>query len=220
MSNYVLLSHVLKQDTPSYGNRDRVIIRVNSSIRSGETANSSCLVLSNNHIGTHIDVPQHFSDKGKKTTDYPIGDFVFDKVQLIDLPCAGPQLIDGEDIKGLQPDIDLLLIRTGFETKRGTDTYWNDNPGLSPNLANYLRYHCPSIRCIGFDFISVTSWKHRTEGRLAHKAFLVPEEGEKEIWAIEDMALANAPKIIKRVVAAPLLVEDGNGSAVTVIAEY
>lgn len=219
MSQYVLLSHVLKQDTPSYGNRDKVIIRVNSCIRGGETANSSCLVLSNNHIGTHIDVPRHFSDSGKKTTDYPIGDYVFEKVQVIDLLCDGPKLIEGSDLVGLRSDIDLLLVRTGYETKRGDDSYWNNNPGLSPDLADYLRKQCPNLRCIGFDFISVTSWQHRAEGRLAHKAFLAPEGGQKEIWAIEDMSLVNAPKLIKKVVVAPLLVEDGNGTAVTVIAE-
>lgn len=220
MSQYALLSHVLKQDTPSYGNRDKVIIRVNSCIRGGETANSSCLVLSNNHIGTHIDVPRHFSDNGKKTTDYPIGDYVFEKVQVINVPCDGPKLIDGPDLEGLQADIDLLLIRTDYETKRGEDEYWNNNPGLSPNLADYLRKQCPNLRCVGFDFISVTSWQHRAEGRLAHKAFLAPDDGSREIWAIEDMSLAKAPQQIKKVVVAPLLVEDGNGTAVTVIAEY
>ncbi len=220
MSQYVLLSHVLKQDTPSYGNRDKVIIRVNSCIRGGETANSSCLVLSNNHIGTHIDVPRHFSDNGKKTTDYPIGDYVFEKVQVINVPCDGPKLIEGPDLEGLQADIDLLLIRTDYETKRGEDEYWNNNPGLSPNLADYLRKQCPNLRCVGFDFISVTSWQHRAEGRLAHKAFLAPDDGSREIWAIEDMSLAKAPQQIKKVVVAPLLVEDGNGTAVTVIAVY
>lgn len=220
MSQYVLLSHVLKQDTPSYGNRDKVIIRVNSCIRGGETANSSCLVLSNNHIGTHIDVPRHFSDNGKKTTDYPIGDYVFEKVQVINVPCDGPKLIEGPDLEGLQADIDLLLIRTDYETKRGEDEYWNNNPGLSPNLADYLRKQCPNLRCVGFDFISVTSWQHRAEGRLAHKAFLAPDDGSREIWAIEDMSLAKAPQQIKKVIVAPLLVEDGNGTAVTVIAVY
>ena len=220
MSSYVLLSHVLRQDTPSYGNRDKVIIRVNSCIRGGETANSSCLVLSNNHIGTHIDVPRHFSDSGKKTTDYPIGDYVFDKVQVIDVPCDGPRLIEESDLVGLRCDMELLLIRTGFESKRGTDAYWNNNPGLSPSLADYLRQHCPNLRCVGFDFISVTSWQHRAEGRLAHKAFLAPEDGGREIWAIEDMSLQNAPEQIKKVIVAPLLAEDGNGTAVTVIAEY
>ena len=222
MSNFVLLSHVLKQDTPSYGNRDKVIIRVNSSIKAGETANSSCLVLSNNHIGTHVDVPRHFSIDGKRTIDYPIGDYVFEKCQVIDLPKTNACLIGPNDFDSTDIDsgIELLLIRTGYESLRGQDAYWNDNPGLAPELADYLRERFPNLRCVGFDFISVTSWKHRAEGRLAHKAFLAPENGSKEIWAIEDMSLKDAPTIIKRVVVAPLMVEDGNGTAVTVIAEY
>lgn len=220
MNKYLLLSHVLKQDTPSYGNRDRVIIRVNSSIRGGETANSSCLVLSNNHIGTHIDVPRHFSDSGKKTSDYPISDYVFERCQVLNVPCDTARLITIADLAGLRQDVDLLLIRTGYESKRGTDEYWNNNPGLDPELADHLRKQCPKLRCVGFDFISVTSWKHRSEGRLAHKAFLAPDNGAREIWAIEDMSLINAPNKIERVIVAPLLVEDGNGAAVTVIAEY
>lgn len=222
MSNFVLLSHILKQDTPSYGNRDKVIIRVNSSIKAGETANSSCLVLSNNHIGTHVDVPRHFSIDGKRTIDYPISDYVFEKCQVIDLPKTNACLIGPNDFDSTDIDlgIELLLIRTGYESLRGQDAYWNDNPGLAPELADYLRERFPNLRCVGFDFISVTSWKHRAEGRLAHKAFLAPENGSKEIWAIEDMSLKDAPTIIKRVVVAPLMVEDGNGTAVTVIAEY
>jgi len=222
MSNYVLLSHILKTDTPSYGNRDKVIIRVNSSMKAGETANSSCWVLSNNHIGTHIDVPRHFSLEGKRTTDYPISDYVFEACQVIDLPKTEACLIGEEDLKhaGIRPDVDLLLIRTGFERFRGEDAYWNINPGLSPDLADFLRGKYPYLRCVGFDFISVTSWKYRAEGRLAHKAFLAPENGGREIWAIEDMSLKDAPAHIDKVMVAPLMVEDGNGTAVTVIAEY
>ena len=221
MSNYVLLSHILRQDTPSYGNRDKVIIRVNSSIKAGETANSSCLVLSNNHIGTHIDVPRHFAVDGKRTIDYPIDDYVFEKCQVVDLPKSEACLIGPDDFAAVSvgADVELLLIRTGYEALRGQDAYWNNNPGLAPELADYLRERFPMLRCVGFDFISVTSWKHRAEGRLAHKAFLAPENGGKEIWAIEDMSLKGAPAIIKRVVVAPLMVEDGNGTAVTVIAE-
>ena len=116
--------------------------------------------------------------------------------------------------------MELLLIRTGFEQKRRDDVYWNDNPGINPDLPDWLRDRFPKLRCVGFDFISVTSWQYRAEGRLAHKAFLAPEKGSREIWAIEDMSLKDAPETIKKVVVAPLLVEDGNGAAVTVIAEY
>lgn len=222
MARYVLLSHVLRQDTPSYGNRDKVVIRVNSSIKSGETANSSCLILSNNHIGTHIDVPRHFSVDGKRTIDYPIGHYVFDKCHIVDLPKVDACLIGPDDLRGfdIDKDVEILLIRTGFETLRGQDSYWNGNPGLAPELADYLRKNFPKLRCVGFDFISVTSWKYRKEGRLAHKAFLAPDNGDREIWAIEDMSLKDAPLKMQQVIVAPLMVEDGNGTAVTVIGKY
>lgn len=222
MKRYVLLSHVLRQTTPSYGNRDKVIIRINSSIKSGETANSSCLILSNNHIGTHIDVPKHFSNEGKNTFDYEIAEFIFHHCSIVDIPKESACLLEPADFESLSinKNVDLLLIRTGFEAKRATDEYWNNNPGLSPDLADFFRLKYPKLRCVGFDFISITSWKYRDEGKLAHKAFLTPGNGAKEIWAIEDMSLVNAPDKFENVIVSPLFVEDGNGSAVTVIAEY
>lgn len=222
MSQYVLLSHVLEAGTPSYGNRDKVIIRVNSSIKCGETANSSCLILSNNHIGTHIDVPRHFSNDGKRTIDYSISDYIFHNCQVVDLSKTSACLITPSDFSEIviNHNVDLLLIRTGYENLRGQDTYWNDNPGLAPELADYLRERFPKLRCIGFDFISITSWKYRVEGKLAHKAFLAPENGAREIWAIEDMSLKDAPANMECVIVAPLMVEDGNGTAVTVIGKY
>ena len=87
MKTYICLSHIISQNTPSYGNRDRIILRTNSSIKQGETANSSCWIFSNNHIGTHIDVPYHFSETGKKTFEISVDEFIFNKVQLIDINC-------------------------------------------------------------------------------------------------------------------------------------
>ena len=220
MSKYVLLSHIIRQDTPSYGNRDKVIIRVNSCIRGGETAHSSCWVFSNDHIGTHIDVPRHFSDDGMRTFDYEIGDYVFNHVFLLDLPCKLSHLINQEDIedKGIPEDVDLLLIRTGMEKYRSvSDEYWDSNPGISPDLPDFLRERYSRLRCIGFDFISVTAWQHRSEGRLAHKNLLDPSNGLNPIWAIEDMSLVQVSAPLAQVIVAPLMVEDGNGGAVTVI---
>lgn len=221
MTKYILLSHKLGQDTPSYGNRDRVIIRTNSSIKSGETANSSCWILTNNHIGTHIDVPKHFSEKGKSTFDYPIEYFVFNKVAIIDLQLNAGHLIAGNDIDEFKipEDVELLLLRTGYEEWRHEDIYWNANPGLDPLFADYIRSRFPKLRCLGFDFISITSWLHRKEGSLAHKAFLCPENDKREILVIEDMSLNRLGTVLKKVVVAPFFGEDGNGGAVSVIGE-
>lgn len=223
MRNNISLSHIISQTTPAYGNRDKVFIRDNSSILKGETANSSCRIFSNNHIGTHIDSPRHFSATGRKTHEFDIDDFFYDKVQLVEIPCSSGILISIDDFKKIEheitPDCELLLIRTGYEQCRSVDKYWNDSPGLAAELADYFRKFYPNLRCVGFDFISLTSWNFRAEGRVSHKAFLCLENNKKIILVIEDMALAQISKKIKSVVVAPMFVEDGNGGAVTVFAD-
>ncbi len=220
-NNILFLSHPYSAQTPSYGNRDMVKITPNSSIKSGETANSSCWIFTNNHIGTHIDAPYHFDENGEKIADYPAKEWVFSNVGFIEINCSGAILIDENDISAskLDPDIEILLIRTHFENYRNQDLYWNNNPGLSPQLASYLRKNFKKLRCIGFDFISITSWKYRTEGKEAHKNFLNPAiDGEKPILAIEDMSLKNINGKINWLIVAPIIAEDGNGAPVTVIA--
>ncbi len=223
MRNNICLSHLISQRTPAYGNRDRIIIRDNSSIIKGETANSSCWIFSNNHIGTHIDAPRHFSATGKKTHEFEINDFFYDKVKMVDIPCTSGTLVSINDLKNVEDtisrDVELIFIRTGYENYRDDDKYWNDGPGLAAELADYFRSGFPELRCVGFDFISLTSWNFRQEGKISHKAFLCPEEPNKPILVIEDMTLTAIKSPIKSVVVAPIFVEDGNGGAVTVFAD-
>ncbi|WDF79160.1 cyclase family protein [Mucilaginibacter sp. KACC 22773] len=218
----IRLSHIISQNTPSYGNKDRVFIRDNSSILKGETANTTCWVFSNNHIGTHIDSSFHFCQDGKKTFEIPLEEYFYKKVATVDIPCSEAKLIDVGDfdkLSSIDDNVELLLIRTGFENYRNDDKYWNNNPGLAPELADYFRTEYPRLRCVGFDFISLTSWKFRPQGRESHRQFLCPGGDKKSILVIEDMALNEAYHEFEWVVVAPLFVEDGNGGAVTVLAK-
>jgi len=218
--NIILLSHTYSSSTPSYGNRDLFKATVNSSIKCDETANSSCWIFTNNHIGTHVDVPYHFNLNGDTITDIPLIDWIFKKVAIVDIPCDEAKLIGIEDIKdiSINSEIEILLIRTGYEKYRGFDKYWNDNPGLSPDIAVYLRSNFSQLRCVGFDFISITSWKYRQAGRKAHKAFLSPDVSQRPIIAIEDMSLINLKNTVEWLLVSPIFVENGNGSPVTVFA--
>lgn len=222
-SNYILLSHILSVNTPSYGNRDRVYIKKNSSIQNGDTANTSSYFISNNHIGTHIDVPNHFSEHGKKTFEIPLGDYFFSKIGLVELECEEAKLIGISDLEyklsHIDPNIDLLLIKTGYESYRNNDKYWNDNPGLAPELADFLRNKFLNLRCVGFDFISLTSWKFREHGKPAHLAFLAPEKNGRYLLIIEDMSLMHIKDKLESVIIIPFFIEDGNGGAVTIIAK-
>ena len=68
-----------------------------------------------------------------------------------------------------------------------------------------------------FDFISLSSYQNRTLGRKSHKKFLI----ENDILIIEDMDLnyIKGKKIIS-ISAFPLLIDQVDGSPITVIAEY
>lgn len=219
MESVHLLSHILNSETPSYGNRDRFTIEEISEISKGASANSSKWIFNTNHLGTHIDMPKHFFDNGATITDIPLDFWIANSVQLIEAPCLSAKLIELEHLnKDINDDTELLLIRTGYEKYRNHDKYWNDNPGLSENLGLWLRKNKPNIKIVGFDFISLTSWKYREHGKNSHRAFLNPESEGHAICIIEDLKLSTIQGNIKKVIIAPLFVEDGNGGMVTIFA--
>jgi arylformamidase len=216
----ILLSHILDTETPTYGQRDCFIIEETSQIKSGDSVNSSRWTFTTNHLGTHIDMPKHFYENGQSLTDVPVDFWCSDKVQLVDIPCSEARLIEESDSpKGIDYKTEVLLIRTGYEQYRQTDKYWNDNPGLSANLGKWLRENRPMIKIVGFDFISLTSWKYREEGKKAHQSFLDPNGESHAICVIEDMSLLKAGTAIGFIVIAPIFVESGNGGIVTVFAQ-
>ena len=215
--NYIYLSHFLSENTPTYGKRDKFKIKKTSSIENGDTANSHSLNLSTNHMGTHIDLPKHFFDNGQNLNDFNPSYWFYKHVSLINLPKENGELIVLEDFLNhdFNQKTEILLIKTGFEKFRDKDEYWKENPGVSPEVADYLRKRCPNIRTLGFDFISLTSFKHRAIGKEAHQAFLNPE---RPITIIEDMHLENLNISPISLSVAPLLIKDINSAPVNVIA--
>lgn len=172
-------------------------------------------------MSTHIDLPFHFDANGKKQEDYVAEDFVCGSISLIDIPCNHGVLINKGSFPWHQINstTELLLIRTGYEKLRQSEQYWNDNPGIDPELCDYLITQFKKLRCIGFDFISLSSANYKIEGRMAHSALLKPKNDSEPVLIIEDMTLAHAPSKINKVIVAPLRVEHSNGGAVTVFAE-
>jgi len=72
----ISLSYNLSKNTPSYGGRHKIKIAQYERIQDGSTANSF-MVEFYNHIGTHIDCPNHFYSDGLKICDYDINYFIF-----------------------------------------------------------------------------------------------------------------------------------------------
>lgn len=165
-----------------------------------------------------MDVPYHFFDDGKKLTDYDASEWIFRKPQLIDVPSEDGYLVTYNDVSSkINKETDLLLIRTGYEKFRREPKYYQENPGLSADLAKGLRENYQNICALGVDIISITSIKHRVDGRNAHREFLSSHFDSKPIVLIEDMLLQNFINDISQVIILPLLIQDADGAPCTVI---
>ena len=206
----IFLSYFLSENTPAYGGINGMFsLKKIQQISNGDTSNNSALNLSS-HIGTHIDFPFHFSNKGKRCENYPPNFWIFNKIGFIN--CSTEDIIN--EIKILPNDIELLILKTGFGKERYNKIYWECQPIIKSELALILRTKFPFLRIFGFDMISLTSKLDRVEGKKAHFSFLI----ENEILILEDMDLSNLNETPNRVIVAPLLIEGADGSPCTVIA--
>lgn len=210
------LSHPLDGETPHYGGGKGVAVAVDKSIADGDSCNTSLLRISS-HLGSHVDAPRHFIQTAPAIDSYDPSEWVFTSPLLLDVPSKPGQLIGADDLPDIdcnEKEVDLLLIRTGFEQFRREDLYWENGCGLLPELAEHLCSCYPSLRAIGLDTISLTSYQHRDLGRKAHYAFL-----SKNIRIFEDLALNHikGPLSLIKVIALPLLIAGCDGAPCTIL---
>ena len=220
MSHSIFLSHFLSESTPGYGGSHAMKIRHLSQIKDGASSNSQEWTL-NNHIGTHIDLPAHFDNNGDRLESFICDDWIFNKPFLLNRSSTPGEILDvDEQCEKIPLDTDFLIIKTGFQNFRGKELYWQNNPGLSPTLAVWLREKRPNIKCLGFDFISITSYANRPLGRTAHKAFLGLDGKTTPLRVIEDMKLDELAAHPAKIIVSPLLVLNADGAPVTVVAIF
>jgi len=219
---YVWLSYSLSEKTPAYGGGPGVGIEPTKSIARGDSCNTSLWHFPN-HVGTHVDAPKHFFEDGNTIDSYKPEFWIFERVCIVSVFLESTSMMIKLEhiIPFLKDKPDLLLIMTGMGKFRQNKTYWESSPGLSPVLARELRTLCPSLRAVGVDFISISSWQNRTEGREVHREFLNPAVPGSPVVLIEDMNLLSLSGDIhvERVFVLPLRVENGDGAPCTVMAE-
>lgn len=215
------LSYILDKDTPTYGNRNKFVCEKKSNIAKGDVANDST-IKTTVHIGTHIDMPYHFFEKGQTIEDFDINYFSSENILYLDF--IPKDLIIKDELIVLFDKVtnkevyEFLIIKTGICDKRDEEVYWKSNYGFDPSLAEYIRKNFPKIRIIGFDSISISSFENRMLGREAHKAFLDPQ---KPLLILEDMDLTglNKDAKIEKMDIVPLRIAKCDGLPCTVLAE-
>ena len=214
--NTIYLSYFMDEHTPLYGGEFGVSMENVRSIKNGDSANSKTLNFSN-HSGTHIDFPNHFSTDGKVVEDYEANFWIFTSPYYIEIEVEENQIIDLSDneLQAIPPNVDFLILKTGFFKFRSEEKYWNSNPGISPDLALKLKLRCPNLKILGMDLISLTSYQNRPLGRISHRKFLL----ENDILIVEDMKLNELSSKPSKLFCFPIQRKGLDGSPVTIIAE-
>lgn len=219
------LSYDLSESTPVYGGRQGPTIRQSTSIASGDSSNSLWFGCSNHH-GTHIDCPRHFDDAGLRVADYSADFWFMNRVGVIYMDYAPPagHLIHAEELEELvavssiPDDIEALIVKTGWAEKRHLPVYIHEGPGLEAGIPDMLRRRFSSLRILGFDLLSVTSFMHREHGRDAHRAFL---KDQRPVLAVEDADLRELKKgmQLSSLVVSPFFIEGADSAPVTIWAD-
>jgi kynurenine formamidase len=219
---FLRLSHTINAATPT--SSDSVLpvaIYPIERINRGDRSNLSRVELTN-HYGTHLDAPNHFNATGKRLVDFAMGDFVFERPVVLNVPQGDLGLIHASDLSPHAEAIDghdLLLLRTGFGRHRTSDPerYRWQSPGVSEEAARYLLDRFPSLRALGMDFISLEWTSDLSHDFAAHRTLL--GSNDRPFLLIEDMDLDFGDRQLGRVYAFPLLFDDLDSFPCTVVAE-
>jgi len=221
MHKPIFLSHILDEKTPSYGNKNKLSLTLRKSLAHNDSCNESFLMMPM-HTGTHIDLPLHFYQNGQSLHDFPTDFWIFNNPIYIKISPLS-LIIYHEIIDALKyfpsnrlQQCDILLINTGIGERRKTTIFWEQNPGFSPDLYDFFKSTLPTLRIIGFDSISLSSFQHRDIGKKAHLKFLNPKS---PILLIEDMKLDELTMAnqLQKVIVSPLRITDCDGLPVTVL---
>jgi kynurenine formamidase len=231
--HWIYLNHTLRESSPLYGGSDKVNIEKPRRIFRGHSSNNSYFKFPS-HSGTHVDAPFHFDNEGKKLSDFPANFWINNNNHLIEINAEPGEIITLEKLLNklneMPLDTEFLIIKTGFEKFRNADNdktepvYIFNNPGISPKIGLWLREN-RDIKFIGFDFISISSFKNRDLGRKTHRVFLSknPDQAKnqksgKPILIVEDMKLEQLKVAPHQIIVLPLIFEAGDGAPATIIA--
>lgn len=168
------------------------------------------------HTGTHVDAPWHYRTEGEKLHELAASRFIRPAVILDVRPGKARMPITQNVLESaarrshvsIGKD-DAVLVRTGWESKRGTDAYLSENPGLTRDGAAWLVGRSASL--VGIDAANIDL---PTDLRFpAHHTLLAAD-----VPILENLAnLAALRKPRFTLVATPLPLRGTTGSPVRAV---
>jgi kynurenine formamidase len=162
---WIDLSHTIVPDMPQWRGDDQPLA-IHRHSEHGPDSHMSSALQFGCHIGTHIDGPLHFLAGQPGVDAMPLDRFV-GKALVIDVrpaeseaaePVAmGPEVLP-PDLKG----VDFVLFLTGWDGHWGQETYYQEWPYLSEELA--VRLAQAHLKGVGLDTPSLDAYG----GSIAH----------------------------------------------------
>jgi arylformamidase len=217
---YIRLSYDISESTPYPAGLWPVKIDHVHDMAKGRVSNVYMVTLCN-HVGTHIDGPNHFCKDKKALNKFALDSFIFHKPLLLDIPKTDGGLVTAEDLKHHIDAIkrcDLLLIRTGFGKIRRQDVkrYADKSPGFAASAGQYIVDEFPHLRALGMDTLSFACPQHLDEGIKAHQILM--DECKCDIFLLEDINLDYDLSRLTQVLTIPLFCEYLDSAPCTVLA--
>lgn len=204
MKKYYDLSMPLSESTPVYPGDSAPSIKEVVDNEQGYILNSTASL--SLHNGTHVDAPKHFVQGGASIDFYPPSRFASRGVLV---KAAGEKTIQKELFQ--QTEIlrgDAVLVWTNHSDKARFNDYFQTNPVISEEAAQYLAEKKPSL--VGIDSFSVDNLPYPV-----HKLLL-----SNDVLIIEN--LANLKQLAGKqfkFLAFPLKLEGAEASPCRAVAE-
>ena len=228
--SYKLLSYPLSPDSPAWPGAFRPELEQKVFVSKGDACNEWNYKL-RNHVGTHMDGPNHHLENGYKIADLPLDRFIYDKPYLVDIPKGESQMVTKADLEPYAEAIsraDLLMIRTGQWKWHADDVerYCSKGAAVSAEAAEYLVKNFPNLKSVILDFISLCTYvdMKRTDGKtpdedIAHR-WMLGKWTDNFICIIEDANLGGIENSsLEQVIALPLFIKGIDSAQVTVLAK-
>ncbi len=159
------------------------------------------------HIGTHMDAPYHYFEKGKTLDRMPL-DVVIGEARVI-------KIEDKESIK--VEELKKFNIKKGeriiFKTINSIRCYKNDEfrkdyVYLTSSAAKYLADK--KVKLVGIDYLSIGGYKK--DGKEAHQALL-----GNGVYIVEGLNLSKAKEGRYNLVCLPLRILNSDGAPARVV---
>jgi kynurenine formamidase len=221
---YKTLSYMIAENSPVHIGLKKPVIIPNNQISRGDGYNTFIITVEN-HSGTHIDAPGHFIKGAKNIMEYSATEFIFTNPLIIEIIKEERELIEIIDITDVDLDgFDCILFKTGFCRFRESDKekYLTLNPGISPEVIEYIRKNFPKIRCMGIDSVSISPYADTETSIKSHiTAFKEEESFGEPVLLIEDLDFndISASDKIKTLIVCPWQIKNIDSAPCSVVAE-